>query len=336
MLISTSVWRALTEAGVALVPRGADRVELIYADARATLTVVASPTPLNPRNIAALTSRHPEPCLIIVPAATPAVREAVEVAGWSWLVESGQQIAGALRIGGERIALQPPAAAAKRSAKPGPVPWGTFTLVRRMIQRPCATQQELAVLVGVSQPRVSQALRTLADQDVVQRTSSGWTVRNIDEAIRWWLGNYPGPGGISTYWYGLAPAVEQARTVVEMVAAADPHGVAVSGDVAADIIAPWRAPTRAILYATTGVNLADAGFIPAGEEEATLEFTVPRDPGLWQPSGMAVPATASLPLADPLQILWDVRRSPGSDSEDAARRVWDVLRRDHRDRGYAA
>ncbi|MEW2381461.1 hypothetical protein AB0873_05120 [Micromonospora sp. NPDC047707] len=266
----------LTEAGVALIPRGADRVELSYADARATLTVVASPTP-------------------------------------------------------------PQVEAAERPAKRGPVPWGTFTLLRRMVQRPYATQQELAVLVGVSQPRVSQALRTLADQDVVQRTSSGWTLRNLDEAIRWWLENYPGPGGISTYWYGLAPAVEQARTVVEMVAAPDPHGVAVSGDVAADIIAPWRAPTRAILYASTGVNLADEGFIPAGAEEATLEFTVPRDPGLWQPSGMAerfIPD--GLPLADPIQILWDVRRSPGSDSEDAAQRVWDLLRRDHRDRGYAA
>ncbi|NJP32033.1 winged helix-turn-helix transcriptional regulator [Micromonospora thermarum] len=326
----------LTDAGVALIPRGADRVELSYADARVTLTVVASPTPLSPRDIAALVSRHPEPCLIIVPAATPAVQEAVEAAGWSWLAESGQAITGVLRIGGERIALQPQAEAAKRSAKRGPVPWGTFTLVRRMVQRPYTTQQELAALVGVSQPRVSQALRTLADQDVVQRTSSGWTVRKLDEAIRWWLENYPGPGGISTYWYGLASAVEQARTVVEMVAAGDSHGVAVSGDVAADIIAPWRAPTRAILYATTGVNLADTGFIPSGVEEATLEFTVPRDPGLWQPSGMAVPATPNLPLADPLQILWDVRRSPGSDSEEAAQRVWDVLRRDHRDRGYAA
>ncbi|GIJ30143.1 hypothetical protein Vqi01_53050 [Micromonospora qiuiae] len=37
----------------------------------------------------------------------------------------------------------------------------------------------------------------------------------------------------------------------------------------------WR---RAILYSRTGVNLADAGLVPAGEEEATLEFTVPRDP----------------------------------------------------------
>ncbi|WP_156313165.1 helix-turn-helix domain-containing protein [Micromonospora sp. HK10] len=334
MLISTTAWRALTEAGVVLIPRDADRIELTYGTSRATLTVIASPTPLRPRDIAALVSRHAEPCLVIVPAATPGVREAVEAAGWSWLAEDGQRITGVLRIGRQRIGLQPPAAAAGRSAKPGRVPWGTFTLVRRMIQRPYATQQELAVLVGVSQPRVSQALRSLAEEEIVRRTPSGWTIRDIDAAIRWWLATYPGPGGISTYWYSLPPPVEQARAVVERVGTADRHGVAVSGDVAADIIAPWRAPNRAILYARTGVDLAGAGFVPAGEEEATLEFTVPKDPGLWPPSVEEV--TVDLPLADPLQILWDVQRSPGPDSEEAAQRVWDALRRRHRDRGYAA
>ncbi|MER7457489.1 winged helix-turn-helix transcriptional regulator [Micromonospora sp. NPDC126480] len=332
MLISTTAWQALTEVGVALIPRGADRVELTYGEARDTLTVVASPTPLRPRDIAALISRHSEPCLVIVPTATPGVQKAVEAAGWSWLAEDGQRITGVLRIDSERIPLHPPVEAAKRSARTGPVPWGTFTLIRRMIQRPDITQRELAALVGVSQPRVSQALRALADEEVVWRTSSGWTVRDIDAAIRWWLATYPGPGGISTYWYGLAPAVEQARTVV----AAAPPSVVVSGDVAADVIAPWRAPTRAVLYARTGVDLAAAGFVPAGEEEATLEFTVPRDPGLWRPAGMEVTATTGLPLADPLQVIWDVRRSPGSDSEEAAQRVWEVLRRRHRDRGHAA
>ncbi|WBB47445.1 helix-turn-helix domain-containing protein [Verrucosispora sp. WMMA2044] len=333
MLISASVWQALTEAGVALVPRAADRVELSYADARATLTVIASPTPLTPRDITMSIDRHAGPCLIIVPSATVAVREAIDAAGWSWLIDGEQQVTGVLRLDGERVALRPPTEAVKRSAKRGRVPWGTFTLVRRLIQRPYATQQELAVLVGVSQPRISQALAALTDKDLVRRTPSGWVVRDLDEAIRWWLSTYPGPGGISTYWYNLAPVVEQARAIVEMAAQTDAAGVVVSGDVAADIIAPWRAPTRAIIYARDGVNLADAGFVPAGGEEATLELTVPSDPGLCPPSGQAAPG---LPLADPLQILWDVRRSPGPDNEEAAQRVWNTLRQRHHDRRHAA
>ncbi|KAB1155124.1 hypothetical protein F6X68_12625 [Micromonospora sp. AMSO12t] len=332
MLISASVWQALTEAGVTLVPRGVDRVELSYAGARALLTVVSSPTPLSPSNIASLTSRYPERCLIVVPAASPAVRQAVDEADWSWLVDTGQQVTGTVRVNGVKVVLRSPPQAATRPAKRGPVPWGTLTLVRRMLQRPYASQRELAALAGVSQPRVSQALNVLADQELVRRTPNGWVVRDIDEAIRWWLESYPGPGGISTRWYGMASAVEQARTVVALVGATDPTAVVVSGDVGADVIAPWRAPIRAVLYGRTGANLEDAGLVPAGGDEATLEFNVPRDPGLWQPSGSATPVTNSLPLADPLQILWDVRRSPGPDSEEAAHRVWDVLRRRHRDR----
>jgi hypothetical protein len=81
------------------------------------------------------------------------------------------------------------------------------------------------------------------------------------------------------------------------------------------------------------VNLADAGFVPAGDEEATLELTVPRDPGVWPASGQSA---SGLPLADPLQILWDVLRSPGPDNEEAAQRVWNTLRQRHHDRRYAA
>ncbi len=333
MLISSSVWRALAEAGVTLVPRGADRAELGYVDARVTVTVIASPVPLTPRDIATTIDRHPGPCLFIMPTATAAVREAVEAAGWSWLIDGERQVTGVLRLGGEQVTLRPPTEAVRRWAKRGRVPWGTFTLVRRLIQQPYATQQELAALVGVSQPRVSQALAALADYDLVSRMPTGWIVRDLDEAIRWWLSTYPGPGGISTYWYGLASAVEQARTVVELVAETDASGVVVSGDVAADTMAPWRAPTRAILYVRDGVNLADVGFVPAGDEEATLELTVPRDPGLWPPPGKAAPG---LPLADPLQVLWDVRRSPGPDNEEAAQRVWNMLRQRHHDQRHAA
>ncbi|MER5453797.1 helix-turn-helix domain-containing protein [Micromonospora sp. NPDC002389] len=334
MLISESVWRALTEAGVALVPTGADRAEMRYGKARATLTVIASPTPLTPSAVAASISRHPNPCLVIVPAATVAVRQAIAAAGWSWLVDTGQKVTGVLCLDGERVVLRPPVETTKRSATRGRVPWGTFTLVRRLIQHPYVTQQELAAIVGISQPRVSQALASLAGRDLVHRTSRGWIVRDVDEAIRWWLSTYPGPGGISTHWFGLEPVVEQARTVVEAFAAtADATHVVVSGDVAADIIAPWHAPTRAILYAHTGLELAAAGFVPAGEEEATLELIVPRDPGLWPPSGKTPPG---IPLVDPLQILWDVKRSPGPDSDEAAQRVWDVLRREHHGRRCAA
>ncbi|PWU52330.1 hypothetical protein DLJ47_19025 [Micromonospora sp. S4605] len=337
MLISAGVWRELVGVGLTLIPRGPDQLELRYGQTVAVLTVVKSAIPLTPGDVAALADRHPAPCLIVVPSATPAVRAAIEAHGWSWLTDADQQVAGVLRVGAERIALNVRQAVVSRSTRPGPVPWGTFTLVRRMIGRPYANQRELAALVGVSQPRVSQAMRVLADQGFVRRGPAGWTVHDIDTALRWWLDSYPGPGGLRTLWYSLDPPIEQARAVAEVLAteAAGSHP-AVSGDVAADAIAPWRSPVRAVLYARAGVDLTGAGFVPAGEEEATLELTVPRDVGLWSPAQLSGASPTALPLADPLQILWDVRRAPGPDSEEAADRVWQFIRRRHREQGAAA
>jgi len=328
MLISTRAVRALADAGATMIPRGPDVVELTYDGNRTVLPVVSSSAPLGPRDIADLVARDERPCLVVVPAASPTVRRAIEAAGWSWIVDTGQDIAAALRIGRGRINLPAPTAAG-RPAKPGPVPWGTFTLVRRLVQIPHATQRQLATLSGVSQPRVSQALRALTAEGLVQRTSAGWTVRDLDEVLRWWLAAYPGPGGISTYWYGLGTPIEQARQVVSMFSAPDPGDVVVSGDVAADLIAPWRTPARAVLYARSGVDLPEAGFVPTGEDEATLEFTVPRDPGLWLNPVALSTEWAGLPLADPLQALWDLHRSPGDDSEEAVNRLRRELRRRH-------
>jgi hypothetical protein len=37
-----------------------------------------------------------------------------------------------------------------------------------------------------------------------------------------------------------------------------------------------------------------------------------------------------LPIADPLQVLWDVRRVPGPDSGEAGARLWQRIVRWHR------
>lgn len=351
MLISSSIWRALLDSGVSLVPIGADRVELRHGDLTGTSRVIASPIPLNPSDIIALAADdQTEPALVIVPAATPAARAALETAKWSWIVDNGQQVVGVLRIGGRRIALNETETAAggrHRRTRPGPVPWGTLTLVRRLIEHPHATQHELAVLAGISQPRVSQALRALADEGLVQRSQAGWMVSDLDGLVQWWIESYPGPGGISTFWFGLDTPAAQARAVVDLLDPTDSRvdtaptsqlAVVVSGDVAADILAPWRTPTRAVIYARTGLDLAGARLAPAGEAEATLELVVPRDPGVWPPVRTAEARRGGLSLADPLQVLWDLLRAPGPDAEEAAARLWTTLRDSIRsaDGGHAA
>ncbi|SCL50228.1 Winged helix-turn-helix DNA-binding [Micromonospora yangpuensis] len=332
MLISSSVWQRLNEIGVTLVPVGPDRVELGCAGVRDVFTVVATTAPLHPGDIAVLTGRHPEACLVIVPTATSAVRGAVERANWSLLVGAEQQVEGFLNIGGRRIAVNGRGAGdRRRGVRPGRVPWGTYTLLRRLVDCPMATQQELARLVGISQPRVSQALRALGEHGLVCRASTGWQVPDVEQALRWWLRNYPGPGGITTFWYSLDPPREQAYAIAALNEHG-PAGLAVSGDIAADLLAPWRSPQRAVLYTRGGLDLTETGFTPAGEEEATLELTVPRDPGVWAGPDLPGPGAGELPLADPMQILWDLNRAPGTDVEEAVERLWNVMLRQQRGR----
>ncbi|HEX5597270.1 MAG TPA: helix-turn-helix domain-containing protein [Micromonosporaceae bacterium] len=346
MLISANIWKALIDVGVMLLPLDAVHVELRHEDRRAAVRLHAFSRPLNPSDITSLVGRYPQPGLLVVPSATQEAREVVEQAGWSWVAEEAGHVVGLLQIEGERMRVEagaPATVARVVELKPGPVPWGTLTVARRLLERPSATQRELAEWAGVSQPRVSQILASLAAQRLVQRAANGWQVRDFDQMLRWWLDAYRGPEGISSFWYGLESPREQAQAVVRLLqeraigdrdAEVGATPAVLSGDVAADFIAPWRAPARAVVYARRGVDLTGVGLIPAGEEEATLELIVPRDPGVWpttlREADEVLPRDMSPPLADPLQILWDVRRSPGADTDEAVAVLWQELRARHR------
>jgi hypothetical protein len=357
------VWQALTDVGIDVVPVDAERIELGRDGHTTRARVLSFSRPLSPSDVADLVARHTEPGLLVVPAATAAVQRVIERVGWSWLVNGPHSVRGVLRlgelevsIGDEKSAPGPPL-----SGRAGPVPWGSLTVVRRLLQEQIATQRALAAAAGLSQPRVSQTLTALTRDGLVSRRGGRWWVDDLDDLLRWWLDRYPGPGGITTFWYGLAPLRDQAQQVIDLLstgaapdsdAAGPPATAVVSGDLAADLLAPWRTPTRAVVYARCGADLGDVGLTPAGPQEATLELILPRDPGVWPlgPVGEAlagprrVQTTGSaadhprghLPLADPVQVLWDVRRAPGPDSGEAADRLWTVLREYRRVRDDSA
>jgi hypothetical protein len=133
----------------------------------------------------------------------------------------------------------------------------------------------------------------------------------------------------------MAAVPEQARAAVAALRATG-IPAAVSGDVAADLLAPWRRPGRAVVYVDPSGRpvhdeLTAVGLTPSGAREATLELIVPADPGVWPAPGGAA-AKADLPLADPLQLLWDVARAPGADVDQAVAALRPVLK----DRAAAA
>ena len=201
----------------------------------------------------------------------------------------------------------------------GRKPWVRWALARALLLSDTAqTQHRLAEMLGVSQQAVSLALKQL---QAVRRTEHGWLAASPDELLADYLAGYPGPGGAVTYWYGLDPVITQATTAVEFCTQQG-ISVLVSGDAAADVYAPWRLPTRAMLYTDRFVDLSAAGFSPATEAEHTLAVQVPADPTLWHTATMIEPAL----LADPLITAGDVLRTGGPDGAEAADHVLATIR----------
>jgi uncharacterized protein (UPF0264 family) len=133
--------------------------------------------------------------------------------------------------------------------------------------------------------------------------------------------HYPGPGGLASHWYGLDPVAEQAFRVHELLEAKRSRP-AVSGDVAADLVAPWRTPAHALVYAEKGADLAAAGLTPAAAQDATLTLVLPGDRAVWTigrtPCTVGLAGYGNVARVGALQVLYDLRHASGPDAGDAA------------------
>jgi hypothetical protein len=337
-MLMAEVWQALVDEGVEMTAPDAQHVELSRDGRRVRLLLKVLPRALKPSEVDALVRRHEEPGLLVLPTATTEVRQMVERAAWSWLVAGPGGTHGSLRFGDAVVLIggRQPSGSSPRRARPGRVPWGALTVVRCLLEQPALTQAALAELSHLSQPRISQVLKSLVGASLVAKVDGGWAPRDFDGLLQEWLDTYPGPCGVSTYWFALEAPRDQAEKVVRRLSQGrEPRlvtgkpSVVVSGDLAADLIAPWRTPVRAVIYARVGADLTEDGLTPVGEGEATLELIVPHDAGVW-PQVPYRPASrtfdSSMPVADPLQVLWDLMRSPGPDRDEAVARLWEVLR----------
>jgi hypothetical protein len=341
MLIPPDASAALLQAGVLVRPASPHEVELIAADdsrQTVTATVERRVLPLSPSHVLHATSDGRGRLLLVVPSATPAALDAAEAAGISVLADDESRkrpVIGRILFPGSTVSIDGGHHAPARSSerRRGRRPWGALAIVRSLLTGGAAGQQALAARARVTQGRVSQALAPLVAAGLVSRTTTAgqarWQAADWDALADWWLDSYPGAGGLTTYWYGLADVTEQARHLVDLMQRYD-IPVAVSGDVAADELAPWRRPARAVLYADPAGHpapptLSAAGLTPSGPDEATLTLVVPEDHGVWPPP-LPAPDAAGLPLADRLQVLWDVAQSPGSDTDQAVTALRTALR----------
>jgi hypothetical protein len=303
-----------------VIPLDGAHVSLRRKGRAATYAVVTSTRRVHPSDV----GEPPEPnSLLVAPALSDAAAAMARARGWSVVPDQGPAW---LRFYGKVLELSRPRgdepAVARRRGRPG---WGIFSVVRALLALETGAQQaELGEFAGVSQPRVSQALRELVELGLARRDPRGWVVTDKAAAIAWWSAHYPGPGGMRSYWYGVDPVVQQAYRVHELLAVADSRP-AVSGDVAADLVAPWRVPRHALLYAARGADLSGVGLTPSGEAEATLTLILPADPGVWPisrtPWTIGMTGYGNVARAGALQVLYDLTNASGPDAADA-RQAW--------------
>ncbi len=121
------------------------------------------------------------------------------------------------------------------------------------------------------------------------------------------VAEYPGPGGIETYWWSDVPVAQQANDLRRSDAL-------VSGDVAASTINGWRVPERAIGYSRRQLDLAARGYVLATSLNYTLRLVVPMDDTLWVTSETFGRAG----VADPVIAAYDVLRTATTGDQDQA------------------
>lgn len=258
--------------------------------------------------------------LLVTPSASEAVVRAAHAAGWDVATDDGTVD---VRLTTRHIVHRkaPP----QRASRPrGRVPRAQWAVTRVLLaQQHRTTQTDLAALSGVSQPTASRVCNELRTRGFLTIDSTGITVTDWYGLAHWWLANYPGHGGPSSYWFAMEPAVEQVR----MAAAALPEAV-FSGSAAADLLAPWQRPDRVVVYTKAPALLAQAGFIPVTDPPAaSLVIAASADPSVWcnYPMTRTVNSQTIL-LADPLQIVHDTMTGPESGTRtEAAERLLTIL-----------
>lgn len=199
---------------------------------------------------------------------------------------------------------------------------GGFAVLRRLLEAPedaTVRQRDLALGTGLTQARVSQLLAALRRDDIVDGSRAAWRVADRDRAFDAWLRGYPGPGGTVTHWTSLDDMWTTTLALLDIL----PAGTVASGDAGADLLAPWRRPEHAVLYAPHLPDLSRSGLVQvASTDRPTVSVCVPADRTVW-PVAPTARAFRNRPvlIADPLQVLWDLARETGVDADQAVDRL---------------
>jgi len=263
---------------------------------------------------------HP---LIVAPFISEPLGSILTEEGWAWADAQGNFDLRAPGLLLRQRRTSTPPAPNRRSLPSGS---GSFAVIRALVGLPGEEREEsgasaLAAQAGVSQPRASQILRHLYELKLVDRSGHGrWEPRR-EALLDRFLAEYPGPGGSEYNYYSLDSPVDVAVRAGQMSTSAGP--ILASADVGPDLILPWRRPSLVILYARHVVDPSDLKLIEArGRHDANVIMRTPKDRSIFTAYGLVPQVKGNdVPLADPLQQIWDLQDLGGADRIEAAGRL---------------
>lgn len=267
---------------------------------------------------------HP---LLVAPFISESLGSLLNGNGWSWADAEGNfdLRAPGLVARQRRTATAP---APKRRSLPRGA--GSYAVIRALVGFSGGEDEELgatalAAQVGISQPRASQVLHHLRDLDLVGISGRGrWEPRRAALLDRF-LAEYPGPGGSELYYYSLDSPVDAAVLAGQVSTPGRP--IVVSADVGPDLIVPWRRPSLVIMYVRHAIDPSDLGLTDAqGRHDANVIIRSPQDRSVFPVPALAGQVQGNeVPLADPLQQIWDLQDLGGADRSEAAGRLREWL-----------
>src|SRR5450830_215233 len=227
---------------------------------------------------------HHARLLVVVPSATENLIAAAATQGVSVLIapsDVGVPVAGML-VGPEGLVLrlEPPrdAGGAPQRRRPGRTPWGTYAVAFALIADAAglSSQRDVAHRVGLTQARVSQVLRDLG---AIVALSPDGPRFDPKELGTWLVEHYPRGPRVAATWLTLDAPIPSAVAAHELLESLDVEH-AVSGEVAADWLAPWARPLQAWMWSRSLADLTEIGATPVGPREANLTLAVAEDPYL--------------------------------------------------------
>lgn len=261
--------------------------------------------------------------LLIAPFISESLGSLLLRDGWSWADAQGNFD---LRAPGLVARQRRAATASAPKQRSLPRGSGSYAVIRALVrfsggedEEPSATA--LAAQAGISQPRVSQVLHQLRSLELVDMSGHGrWEPRR-EALLDRFLAEYPGPGGSEHCYYTLDPPVDVALHTGRTSTPDRP--VVVSADVGPDLIVPWRRPSLVILYVRHAIDPSVLGLTDAqGRHDANVIIRTPEDRSVFPAPALTGQVRGNeVPLADPLQQIWDLLDLGGADRIEAAGRL---------------